>query len=95
MAILQIANYSKYLTFDGTSNSVTLDFQEQIEADTAIHNKVPVGIMLASDSLNNGTSNGLLSASLSGTKITFVWVTAPTTSQYAAPNVSVWLTFNP
>lgn len=94
MAIQQYGFYTKNIIPDGTSTSVSLDFFEQIAGDNTIANKNPVSVYLANDSLGKTSANGTLSASVSGTVVTFVWPTAPSIGSYATMNVGVYLLFS-
>lgn len=91
MAIYQSGSYAKSVVVDGTNASVSMDFFEQIAADNAIHNKTPVSINIASDSNNKATSNGGMTASLSGSVVTINWTSIPSAG---ALTVDVVLLFN-
>lgn len=94
MAIQQYGFYEKNIIPDGTTASVSLDFFDQIAADSALTNRTPTAVYIANDSLGNSSSNETLSASVTGSVVTFTWTVAPSIGAYATMNVSVYLLFN-
>lgn len=81
-----VGNYQTDYIGDGVNNSISIDLNNQIQADNKIHNKMPVGILATPGSTAN-------SSSLNGTVLTLSWST-PLGAGAEESGVSIRLLFD-